>query len=321
MSVKEAIREAYGLELARLGREMPELLVLDADVSKSTRTLYFAKAFPDRFFNFGIAEQNMMAAAAGMSTIGFVPIVNTFSFLATYRAADQFRTSIVYPKLNVKVAATYGGLSDSYDGPTHQTVADIAWVRALPGLSVIVPSDAEEMRKALPAIIAHRGPVWFRLCRAETEVYHSADYQFRFGKSEIVRDGADVSIIGCGVVMPRILQAAAILSGKGIDPLVMNVPTLKPFDAEAVCAAARKTGLIVTVEEHNVIGGLGSAVCEAVAAENTASVIRLGIPDTFAESGPYDKLLDRYGLSVDGIVSAVERLANNRHKSWGKESG
>jgi transketolase len=189
MSKMEAIREAYGIELARLGADIPELVVLDADVSKSTRTVHFAGAFPDRFFNFGIAEQNMMSAAAGMATMGMIPIVNTFSFLATYRAADQFRTSIVYPNLNVKVAANYGGLSDSFDGPTHQTVADIAWVRALPNVAVIVPSDAVEMRSALSEIIRHNGPVWFRLCRAETEVYHDRDYKFQFGKAARAASG------------------------------------------------------------------------------------------------------------------------------------
>jgi transketolase len=314
MSGMEAIREAYGLELARLGATMAELLVLDADVSKSTRTVHFAKAFPGRFFNFGIAEQNMMAAAAGMATLGFVPVVNTFSFLATYRAADQFRTSVVLPRLNVKVAANYGGLSDSYDGPTHQTVADMAWVRALPGLTVVVPSDAEEMHKALPAILGHPGPVWFRLCRAETETFHGSDYRFRLGLAETLSDGRDITIIGCGAVLPRVLRAAQILRDQGLDPLVMNVPTLKPFDSEAVCAAASKTGLVVTVEEHNVIGGLGSAVCEAVAAENSARVIRLGIPDTFAESGSYDQLLDRYGLSVEGMVRAALSLVEKRRR-------
>jgi transketolase len=315
MSKMEAIREAYGIELARLGADIPELVVLDADVSKSTRTVHFAGAFPDRFFNFGIAEQNMMSAAAGMATMGMIPIVNTFSFLATYRAADQFRTSIVYPNLNVKVAANYGGLSDSFDGPTHQTIADIAWVRALPNVAVIVPSDAVEMRSALSEIIRHNGPVWFRLCRAETEVYHDRDYKFQFGKAEVVRDGKDVALIGCGAAMPRVLKAAGILISRGIEPLIMNIHTLKPLDYKAIYSAAAKTGAVVTVEEHNIIGGLGSAVCEVVAQDNLATVRRLGIPDTFAESGPYDDLLDRYGLNVDGIVEASENAIRNKKKT------
>lgn len=308
MNKKEAVREAYGLELKKMGEVFHQLVVLDADVSKSTRTVYFSQEFPQRFFNFGIGEQDMMAAAAGMAAMGDIPIVNSFSFLTTYRAADQFRTSIVYPKLNVKVGASYGGLSDSFDGPTHQTVADLAWVRALPGLSVIVPSDAQEMRSALPEIIRHDGPVWFRLCRAETDLYHSPSYQFKWGKAEVVKEGEDVTLIGCGVIMPRVLEAARQLHANGISAQVINVPSLKPFDSETICRCAKKTGAVVTVEEHNIIGGLGSAVCEAVAGKNLAPVVRVGIPDTFAESGPYEQLLDRYGLSVKDIVRAAVNL-------------
>lgn len=302
MSKKEAIREAYGQELEKMGEQFPQLVVLDADVSKSTRTLYFARKFPERFINFGIAEQNMMAAAAGMATMGDIPVVNSFSFLTTYRAADQFRTSVVYPKLNVKVAANYGGLSDSFDGPTHQTVADISWVRALPGLVVFVPSDAEEMRKALPEVLRYSGPVWMRLCRAETEVYHGSSYQFQLGKAEVLKEGEDVTLVGCGVLMPRVIEAARELENQGISAQIVNVHTLKPLDKETLCKCAQKTGAVVTVEEHNVIGGLGSAVCEIVAEENLASVARVGIPDIFAESGPYETLLDRYGMSVKEIV-------------------
>lgn len=310
--MKEAIREAYGLELAKLGAEFPRMVVLDADVSKSTRTVYFAQEHSDRFLNFGIAEQNMMAVAAGMAAMGDIPVVNTFSFLATYRAADQFRTSIVYPGLNVKVAAIYGGLSDSFDGPTHQTVADIAWVRALPNVTVVVPSDAREMRSALPELLRHQGPVWFRLCRAETEIYHTENYRFRLGKAEIVKEGTDVTLIGCGIMLLRVLAAAGELASRGISAQVVNLATIKPFDREAVCACARKTGAVVTVEEHNVIGGLGSAVCEAVAEQNLAPVLRVGIPDTFAESGPYEELLDRYGLSVRDIVAAATEAVKRK---------
>ncbi len=312
---RQSAREAYGLKLAELGKHMPEIVVLDADVSKSTRTLHFAKEFPERFINFGIAEQNMMAAAAGMATVGLIPIVNSFSFLTTYRAADQFRTSIVYPGLNVKVAANYGGLSDSFDGPTHQTLADIAWVRALPNLCVIVPSDSVEMEKALPEIIKHDGPVWFRLCRAETPIIHKDDYEFKIGKAEKMRDGADIALISTGVALSRVMDAAGELERKGYDPMVISMPTIKPLDEKMIIHAAKITGGIVTCEEHNTIGGLGSGVCEVVSKSFPVPVSRVGIPDTFAESGAYDQLLDRYGLSVNAIVESAEKLiSNKKHK-------
>jgi transketolase len=312
MTKFESIREAYGLELVKMAEQFKDLVVLDADVSKSTRTLHFGKIYPERFFNFGIAEQNMMAAAAGMATIGDIPVVNSFSFLVTYRAADQFRTSIVYPKLNVKIGASYGGLSDSYDGPTHQTVADIAWVRALPHLTVIVPSDAVEIRKALPEMLVYNGPVWFRLCRAETEVYHHESYTFKIGKAELVRDGNDLTMVGCGIVLPRLLKVADELHGKGIEAQVLNIPTLKPLDEEMIRNCALKTGIVLTVEEHSIIGGLGSTVTELFSMDNRMSVKRLGIPDCFAESGPYEALLDRYGLAVKTIVETAEKMIRKR---------
>lgn len=312
MAKKEAVREAYGQALASLAQKFPRLVVLDADVSKSTRSTLFAQACPERFINFGIAEQNMMAAAAGMAAMGDIPVVNSFSFLTTYRAADQFRTSIVYPGLNVKVAANYAGLSDSFDGPTHQTIADIAWVRALPNLTVLSISDGPEMRKALPQILRHQGPVWFRLCRAETQVVHDENYDFQLGKADLVRPGSDVSLIGTGVVLPRLLEAALQLATQGVEAEVLNIHTLKPLDAMAVRASAARTGCVVTVEEHNILGGLGGAVCEALSETGGAPVIRVGIPDTFAESGPYEELLDRYGLSGGHIVAAARRAMEAR---------
>ena len=279
---REAMRDSYGLGLVELGRDMGEVVVLDADVSKATKTFHFQQAFPERFINFGIAEQNMMAAAAGMASVGLIPFVNTFSFLATYRAADQFRSSIVYPGLNVKVVAHLAGLSDSFDGPTHQTISDIAAVRALPGLCIIVPSDAVGMRKALPVLARYNGPVWVRLCRAETPVFHGPDYEFRIGKAEKLRDGKDVTIVATGVAVPRALEAARELVRLGHAPLVLSMPTLKPFDAEALINAAASAGAVVTVEEHSIIGGLGSAVCEVLAGSYPVVVERLGIPDTFA---------------------------------------
>ncbi|HHV94478.1 MAG TPA: transketolase family protein [Firmicutes bacterium] len=301
-----AQREAYGEALLDLGKANPNVVVLDADVSNSTRTVYFAEQFPGRFFNFGIAEQNMMAAAAGMAKCGLIPFVNTFSFLATYRAADQLRTSIVYPKANVKIAATYGGLSDSFDGPTHQSIADLAWVRALPDLTVVVPADAVEVRKALPVLAEVNGPVWLRLSRNPSPVVYGDDFEFTLGKAAVLREGTDVTLMSCGTVLERVLEAAARLVQDGVNPRVVSISTLKPIDKEAILAAARETGAIVTVEEHNIVGGLGAAVSEVVADQHPCPVKRVGIPDTFADTGPYDELLDRFGLAVDDIVQAAK---------------
>lgn len=309
MSINEfkmvAQREAYGLALRELGREIPEIVVLDADVSKSTRTLYFAQQFPDRFFNFGIAEQNMMAAAAGMAKCGLVPLVNSFSFLATFRAADQFRSSVVYPSLNVKVVAHYAGVSDSFDGPTHQEISDIAWVRALPNLCVVVPADSVETVKALPIITQYNGPVWLRLSRNPTPVINSEQYEFKLGHAAIMRKGKDVTFISCGIVLARVLKAAEELAQQGIDAQVISIATLKPLDEVTIINAARTTGAIVTCEEHNIIGGLGAAVCETVTKSYPVPVIRLGIPDCFADTGDYDQLLDKYGLGMSTIMKAA----------------
>ena len=303
----ESQREAYGKALAELGKDMQEIVVLDADVSKSTRTVYFQQAFPERFFNFGIAEQNMMAASAGMAKCGLVPFVNTFSFLATYRAADQLRSSIVYPQSNVKIIAHYGGLSDSYDGPTHQSIADIAWVRALPNLCVVVPADAAETVNALPVIARHKGPVWMRLSRNPSPVVFSKNDTFKIGKSVVLRDGKDVTLISCGTMLGRVVRAAQELVKAGIDPQIISVATLKPFDEQTIISAAKTTGAIVTCEEHTVIGGLGAAVCETVSSTVPVPVIRLGIPDCFAETGDYDVLLDKYGLGITDIVNAAKK--------------
>ena len=305
-----AQREAYGAGLVELGKANPNVAVLDADVSSSTRTLYFAQEFPERFFNFGIAEQNMMGAAAGMAKCGLIPFVNTFSFLATYRAADQLRTSIVYPKANVKIAATYGGLSDSFDGPTHQSVADLAMVRALPDLTVVVPADAVEAAKALPVLAEFNGPVWLRLSRNPSPVIYSDDFEFTLGKATVLKEGTDLTLISCGTVLARVLEAADVLVQEGLNPRVILISPLKPLDREAVLSAARETGAIVTVEEHSIIGGLGAAVSEVVSDEYPCPVKRVGIPDTFADTGPYEELLDKFGLSVGNIVKAArEALA------------
>ena len=313
----QAQREAYGLTLAKLGEEQPEVVVLDADVSKSTRTTYFAEKFPERFFNFGIAEQNMMAAAAGMAACGLIPFVNTFSFLATFRAADQFWTSVVYPGLNVKVAASYGGVSDSYDGPTHQSITDIAWVRSLPNLVVVVPADAVEVEKALPVLARYPGPVWLRLARVATPIINGDEFQFHLGRAVVYREGRDVALIGCGVILYRVLEAARLLEDEGIRATVLSISTLKPLDKMAIIDAARQTGAIVTCEEHNVLGGLGAAVCETVCDVYPVPVTRLGFCDTFAESGGYDELLDKYGLSIEMIAETAKKMVQIKLKQGG----
>jgi transketolase len=302
-----AQRDAYGKALVELGHVDPCVVVLDADVSKSTRSEFFGEVFPDRFFNFGVAEQNMMGAAAGMAACGLIPFVNTFSFLATFRSGEQFRTSVAYPKLNVKIVANYGGLSDSFDGPTHQSIADIAAVRALPNVVVIVPADAVEVEKALPIIADYEGPVWLRLCRNATPVVYGQDFNFDLGKATIVEDGIDVTIISCGTILGRVLQAAEVLRQNDISPRILSVSTLKPIDEKAILDAAHATGAIVTCEEHNILGGLGAAVCEVLSAAYPIPVQRVGVPDSFAESGDYEQLLDKYGLSVEAIISASKR--------------
>lgn len=308
MSEKKLVaqRDAYGLALVELGKANPNVAVLDADVSKSTKTVHFANEFPERFFNFGIAEQNMMAAAAGMAKSGIIPFVNTFSFLVTYRAADQLRSSVVYPKANVKIAATYGGLSDSFDGPTHQSIADLSMVRALPNLTVVVPADAVEVEKALPVLANYNGPVWFRLSRNPSPVIYGDDYEFTIGKASILQEGSDLTLISLGTMLGRVMEAAELLRKEGLNPTVMSISTLKPLDKESILAAARKTGALVTVEEHTILGGLGAAVCETVADQYPVPVKRVGIPDTFADTGPYEELLDKYGLSVQDIVKAAK---------------
>lgn len=306
-------RDTYGQALKELGSIEPRVIVLDADVSKSTRSGLFGKEFPDRFYNCGIAEQNMMGIAAGLAASGLIPFVNTFSFLATFRAGEQLRTAIAYPRLNVKVAANYGGLSDSFDGPTHQAIADIAVVRALPNVTVVVPADAIEMKKALPAIARHEGPVWLRICRNPTPVVFSEDFTFTLGRAVKLREGSDVTLVSTGIVLARMLKAADLLHTQGVSARVLSISTLKPLDEAALLAAAKETGAIVTCEEHNIHGGLGAAVCELTAGRIPVPVVRVGIPDTFAESGDYDLLLDRYGLSVDRIVQAAkEAMAMKR---------
>lgn len=308
----ESIREAYGQALLDLGRENPNIVVLDSDVSNSTKTVMFGREFPERFFNFGIQEANMMDAAAGMASVGLIPFVNTFSFLATLRASEQIRTSIAYNSLNVKVVGSYAGLSDSYDGASHQSVFDLAVMRSMPNIRVVVASDSMETQKAVHAISAVQGPVYLRLCRNEVPVFFDEDYEFILGKGNVLREGGDVTLVVTGILLQRVLDAADLLAQHGINCRILQIHTLKPIDQDTITKASEETGALVTVEEHNVIGGLGSAVAEVLGSTKPAPLERVGIPDVFAESGDYDDLLDKYGMSVDNIVDAAKKVLERK---------
>jgi len=312
MNKKIAIRDTFGEALVELGEKNEKVVVLDADVSHSTRTIKFGERFPDRFFNLGVAEANMMNIAAGLATCGFIPFVSTFSFLACLRAVEQIRTSIAYPKLNVKIAAGYGGLSDSYDGVTHQSVCDIAIARSIPNLTVIVVADARETRIALSAIAQYKGPVFFRLSRAEVPVIFDEDHQFQIGKGNLLKDGSDVTLIATGIMVARALEAADKLDNEGISTRVLGIHTIKPLDEKAVLQAARETGAIVTAEEHSILGGLGSTVAEVLAKNYPVPMEMVGILDTFAESGGYEELLDKYGMGVIDIVEAAKKVLKRK---------
>ena len=303
-----ALRDSFGESLVELGHENPDVVVLDADVSSSTKTILFGKAFPDRFFNFGIAEANMMDAAAGFATVGKVPYASTFCFLATLKSGEQLRNSIAYPKLNVKICGGYGGLSDSFDGVSHQSVYDLAIMRATPNMTVIVASDDILTRKAVKAIANHTGPVYLRLCRNEVPVLENENRHFEIGKGILLRDASAVTILVTGILVSKALQAADELKEEGIHARVIEIHTLKPLDEDIVIKAAKETAGIVTVEEHSVIGGLGSAVAECLAKNYPTRVEMVGIKDTFAESGPYDALLEKYILNDHAIVKSCKRL-------------
>jgi len=312
MNKKIAIRDAFGEALVELGEKNEKVVVLDADVSHSTRTIKFGERFPDRFFNLGVAEANMMNIAAGLATCGFIPFVSTFSFLACLRAAEQIRTSIAYPKLNVKIAAGYGGLSDSYDGTTHQSVCDIAIARCIPYLTVMVVADAEETRIALPAIAHYKGPVFFRLSRAEVPVIFDEDHRFQIGKGNLLKDGSDVTLIATGIMVARALEAADKLDNEGISTRVLEIHTIKPLDERIVLQAARETRAIVTAEEHSILGALGSAVAEVLAKNYPVPMEMIGTSDTFAESGSYEELLDKYGMGIANIIEAAKKALKRK---------
>ncbi|MDE6830280.1 MAG: transketolase family protein, partial [Lachnospiraceae bacterium] len=300
-------RESYGNALAELGKEHEDVVVLDADLAAATKTGVFKKAFPERHIDCGIAECNMMGVAAGIATTGKVPFASSFAMFAAGRAFEQVRNSIGYPHLNVKIGATHAGISVGEDGATHQCNEDIALMRTIPGMVVINPSDDVEAKAAVKAAYDHVGPVYLRFGRLAVPVINDTeDYQFELGKAITLREGTDVTIIATGLPVSESLAAAEKLAADGISAEVINIHTIKPLDEEAVLKAAKKTGKIVTVEEHSVIGGLGSAVCDVVAREASAKVLKIGVNDVFGESGPAVQLIKKYGLDADSIYEKVK---------------
>lgn len=309
MSVSDkriATRESYGNALAELGKEHPEIVVLDADLADSTKTATFRKAFPDRHFECGIAEANMVCAAAGMSTCGLVPFVSSFAMFAAGRAFEQIRNSIGYPECNVKIGATHAGISVGEDGASHQCCEDISLMRSIPGMVVLCPADDVQARAAVKAAYEHKGPVYMRFGRLAVPVVYEEGYTFEIGKGEVVTEGNDVTVIAAGIMVKEAMEAAELLKAKGISVRVINMCCIKPLDEELVLKAARETGGIITVEEHSVIGGLGEAVCSLLSEKCPTRVRRLGIQDEFGQSGPALDLLKLYGLCAENIAAVCE---------------
>ena len=307
---KVATRDSYGNALKELGETHANLVVLDADLAGATKTAIFKKAFPERHFDCGIAEANMVNVAAGLSTMGFVPFAATFAMFAAGRAYEQVRNTVGYPHLNVKIGATHGGISVGEDGASHQCCEDFALMRTIPGMTVMCPSDDVEARKMVKAAYEMEGPVYMRFGRAATPVFHDEDYDFQIGKGEIIQDGTDVAIIATGIMVPEAIEAGKALAEAGISARVINMATIKPLDEELVLKAAKDCGKIVTVEEHSIIGGLGEAVCSLLAEQCPTPVRRIGVNDEFGHSGPAAALLQQFGLCADHIVEVTKSLVS-----------
>ena len=303
---KLATRDGYGKGLVALGAEHDNVVVLDADLAGSTKTGMFQKAYPDRHFNCGIAEGNMMCVAAGLAATGLVPFASSFAMFAAGRAFEQIRNSIGYPHLNVKIGATHGGISVGEDGASHQCCEDFALMRSIPGMVIICPADAVEAEAAVKAAYAHQGPVYLRFGRLAVPVFHEEGFEFTIGKGEVMRAGNDVAIIANGLLVYEAVQAGERLAEMGINAMIINMSTVKPIDEELVLEAARKCGRIITCEEHSIIGGLGEAVCSFLSENLPTPVKRIGVQDVFGESGPAAELLKKYGLCADNIVEVAK---------------
>jgi len=314
MIKKVSVRKAYGEALANYGVVNSNVVVVVADVSASVQTEYFAKRFPERFFNVGIAEQGMVDSGVGLALGGMIPFVNTFAGLML-RAVEQIRTCVAYAKTNVKIIGGYAGLSDYKDGATHYSIMDIAIMRAMPEMVVMVPADANEVKKMVPLVAEYDGPVYLRISRAETPLVFNDDYKVEIGKGIIIHEGKDVTLIGNGVMVFRCLEASKILAKEGIKVRVINMHTIKPLDISLVKQAAEETGAIVTAEEHSIIGGLGAAVAEVLGKYDSVPLERVGIADTFVETAlNYESLLDYYGMKVNDIVQAAYRVLKRKKR-------
>lgn len=300
-----SMRHSFGEKLLQLGNDYPEVVVLDADVSSSTQTIHFGKKYPDRFFNVGVAEANMADIAAGLATCGLKPIVSAFAIFIALKTTDQVRNTICYNNLPVILVGGYAGLSDSFDGASHQSVTDIAIMRAMPNMRVIVPADGPEFARLLEEALKIDGPVYFRICRNESPIISDKYSPVDFGKIQVLQEGSDITLAACGITVPMALEAAKQLKAKGHSVEVLNVSSIKPLDAETLVQSVRKTGKIITIEEHSVIGGLGGAVSECLMRNYPVKMKMMGINDVFAESGPYYELLSKYGISVDHIMNQV----------------
>lgn len=306
---KIATRDSYGNALVELGKEHENLVVLDADLAAATKTGVFKKVFPERHIDCGIAECNMMGVAAGLATTGKVPFASSFAMFAAGRAFEQIRNSIGYPKLNVKIGATHAGISVGEDGATHQCNEDIALMRTIPGMVVINPSDDVEARAAVKAAYEHEGPVYLRFGRLAVPVINDReDYKFELGKGVVLREGKDITLIATGLPVAETLETAEKLAADGIDAKVINIHTIKPLDEELIVEAAKETGKVVTIEEHSVIGGLGSAVCDVLSEKAPTKVLKIGINDTYGESGPAVELVKKYGLDAESIYKKIKEF-------------
>ena len=298
-------RVAFGNALVELGEQNPLIVVLDADISSSLYTSQFAKRFPDRHINFGVAEQNMVIGAAGLATTGLIPLACTYAAFATMRACEQIRSFICYAKLNVKIVSSHGGIEVGWDGPTHQATEDVAILRAMPNMTVVVPADAVATSALIRQVVDHDGPAYFRMGRNPTPVIYDPGQEFKIGKALQLRDGEDVTLVAMGVMVSVALDAAEMLARQGIQARLLDVHTVKPLDGDALSAAAKDTALIVTLEDHNVIGGLGAAVAEFVTAYRPVPVLRIGVPDVFAESGDPLLLFNKYAMDAGSIAARV----------------
>lgn len=306
---KIATRESYGQALADLGTEFDDVVVLDADLAAATKTGVFKKAHPERFIDCGIAESNMIGVAAGLATTGKVPFASSFAMFAAGRAFEQVRNSVGYPHLNVKIGATHAGISVGEDGATHQCNEDIALMRTIPGMVVISPSDDVEVKAAVRAAYEHQGPVYLRFGRLPVPVINDRpDYHFEIGKGVVLREGKDLTIVTTGLPASSCLEVANKLSEEGIEAKVINIHTIKPLDEDVIVEAAKETGKVVTVEEHSIIGGLGSAVCEVLAEKAPTKVMKIGVNDTFGESGPAVELVKKYGLDTESIYNRIKEF-------------